>query len=212
MMGWSLRKTLGYYADGSQSVDKYGRRNSFYGPIRRGELPAAIRKLEANPKLRAKFDAHTDAALRGSHKIGGFTDQGLPTDPNGTVTRRRKGLPALPTVNFGGNEFTEWGGTKRSRDYRLKIEKGIAGSGDSPIKSVPTPADAIKNVPESNGAITNSLLQRNNSAILGSSRGGPVAININGNSHDPEALATLVQRRVDEQMNWRTHDTESEYT
>lgn len=42
--------------------------------------------------------------------------------------------------------------------------------------------------------------------------GGPVAININGSSHDPEALATLVQRRIDESMNWRTHDTASEYT
>jgi hypothetical protein len=41
---------------------------------------------------------------------------------------------------------------------------------------------------------------------------GSVAIHINGNSHDPEALANLVQRRVDEQMNWRAHDSESEYT
>lgn len=51
-------------------------------------------------------------------------------------------------------------------------------------------------------------------ASLGLQRGGsgPVAIHINGNSHDPEALATLVQRRIDESMNWRTHDTASEYT
>jgi hypothetical protein len=47
---------------------------------------------------------------------------------------------------------------------------------------------------------------------FGGGSGGSVAIHINGNSHDPEALATLVQRRVDEQMNWRTHDSESEYT
>lgn len=37
---------------------------------------------------------------------------------------------------------------------------------------------------------------------------GPPQININGSSHDPEALATLVQRRIDESMNWRTHDTD----
>ena len=42
--------------------------------------------------------------------------------------------------------------------------------------------------------------------------GGPVSISINGNSHDPEALATLIQRRIDESMNWRTYDTASEYT
>ncbi|MGY2939593.1 TP901 family phage tail tape measure protein [Bradyrhizobium sp. GM6.1] len=41
---------------------------------------------------------------------------------------------------------------------------------------------------------------------------GNVAIHINGSSHDPEALATMVQRRIDESMNWRTHDTSSEYT
>ncbi|UFX46139.1 phage tail tape measure protein [Bradyrhizobium sp. 41S5] len=41
---------------------------------------------------------------------------------------------------------------------------------------------------------------------------GPINIHINGTSHDPEALATLVQRRIDESMNWRTHDTASEYT
>lgn len=41
---------------------------------------------------------------------------------------------------------------------------------------------------------------------------GNVAIHINGSSHDPEALATLVQRRIDESMNWRVHDTASEYT
>jgi hypothetical protein len=39
-----------------------------------------------------------------------------------------------------------------------------------------------------------------------------VAIHINRGSHDPEALATLVQRRIDESMNWRIHDSESEYT
>lgn len=41
---------------------------------------------------------------------------------------------------------------------------------------------------------------------------GPAQININGSSHDPESLATLVQRRIDESMNWRTHDGDSEYT
>jgi hypothetical protein len=47
---------------------------------------------------------------------------------------------------------------------------------------------------------------------LGGGSRGNVAIHINGNSHDPEALATLVQRRIDESMNWRAHDSESEYT
>ncbi|UPJ81131.1 phage tail tape measure protein [Bradyrhizobium sp. 183] len=98
------------------------------------------------------------------------------------------------------------------REHWIDADKNLMVRRGNPIGQVPAPADAIKNVPESNGAITNGLLQRNNSAILGGNRGGPVAININGNSHDPEALATLVQRRVDESMNWRAHDSESEYT
>lgn len=98
------------------------------------------------------------------------------------------------------------------REHWIDADKNLMVRRGNPIGQVPAPADAIKNVPESNGAITNGLLQRNNSAILSGNRGGPVAININGNSHDPEALATLVQRRVDESMNWRAHDSESEYT
>lgn len=201
MTGQSLRQGLGAGQDGLPN-SKF----QFYGPIKRHELPGAIRKLQANPKLFAKYDAYTQAALAGSHKIGGFTDQGLPTDPNGTITRARKGQAPLPTIKFGGNEFTEWLGNKRARDYRLMIEKGIAGSGDSPIKSVPSPADAIQNVP---AAPQTGVPMRGD---FGGNGRGNVAIHINGNSHDPEALAALVQRRVDEQMNWRTHDTESEYT
>jgi hypothetical protein len=77
--------------------------------------------------------------------------------------------------------------------------------GQSLTGQVPTAADTIKNVPP---AVAPGI-------GAGDARmppGGNIAIHIDGNSHDPEALATLVQRRVDESMNWRTHDTESEYT
>jgi hypothetical protein len=91
-------------------------------------------------------------------------------------------------------------------NYRRFIEQGINGSGDSPISAVPSPSEAIKNVPMGPAATPG--------VGAGDIRGGggPVAIHINGSSHDPEALATLVQRRVDESMNWRTHDTASEYS
>jgi hypothetical protein len=76
---------------------------------------------------------------------------------------------------------------------------------------VPSPAEVVANVPESNSAITRSLLEKNGSAFLGGGNRHSV-ININGGSHDPETLATLVQRRVDESMNWRTHDVSTEYS
>ena len=76
--------------------------------------------------------------------------------------------------------------------------------GQGLTSQVPSPADTIKNVPPPPAPMSGGG--------AGSGWGGQATININGNSHDPEALATLVQRRVDESMNWRTHDTESEYT
>jgi TP901 family phage tail tape measure protein len=211
MEGKTLRQMLGYNADGTQSHDKRGRRNSFYGPIRRGELEPAIAKLQRNPKLFGQYDSLTNGALAGSHVIGGYTDQGLPTDPNGS---RRTGIPGLHlrdprTGKQDGNEFTDWvgpGGRNKAIRFRQFLDQGIAGTPDSPITNVPSPTDMIKNVPSPTAARPGAGAGdiRSNS--------GNVAIHINGSSHDPEALATLVQRRIDESMQWRTHDTASEYT
>lgn len=204
MQGKSLRQMLGYSADGRINP------KSFYGPIRRGELGPAIERLRRNPKEFAKYDAFTQKAIAGSHAIGGYTDQGLPTDPNGS---RRTGIPGFKISPKDGNEFTDWVGPGSSYgrgrqgaiNFRHFYENGISGSSDSPIGAVPTPAQTIQNVPSPRSIAPNS------DAGSGGSRGN-VAIHINGSSHDPEALATLVQRRVDESMNWRTHDTASEYT
>jgi hypothetical protein len=198
MQGSSLRKTLGYSADGKINP------RSFYGPIRRGELGPAIEKLRRNPKLFNYYDGLTDRALAGSHVIGGYTDQGLPTDPNGS---KRTGIPGLHlrdprTGKQDGNEFTDWAGAGRQKaiNFRHFLENGINGD----VSKVPSPADAVKNVPPASTPMSGG-------GDGGGSR-GPVAIHINGGQHDPEALATLVQRRVDESMNWRAHDSESEYT
>jgi hypothetical protein len=95
----------------------------FYGPINRGELPGAIAQLHRNPKLAAQMNRALDAALGGSHIIGGYTDQGNPTDPNGRH---------FPQMKLGGNVFTDWGGGgghSRSEAYRHFIEHGIAADG-----------------------------------------------------------------------------------
>ncbi|MCW2358846.1 MULTISPECIES: phage tail tape measure protein [Bradyrhizobium] len=92
----------------------------------------------------------------------------------------------------------------RYEQFQLRNMGAVPGTRYGITSGVPTPAEAVRNVPVAPVA----------PATLGAGqmRGGSATININGNSHDPEALATLVQRRVDEQMNWRTHDTDSEYT
>lgn len=92
------------------------------------------------------------------------------------------------------------------REHWIDADKNLMVRRGNPIGQVPSPSQAIQNVP---AAPQSGVPMRGG---FGGGAGGNVAIHINGNSHDPEALATLVQRRVDESMNWRAHDTESEYT
>lgn len=95
-------------------------------------------------------------------------------------------------------------------DHNLMVRRGRAGLGVTVPQGVTSqvpPATVIQNVPPPVSPAVGA------GAGAGDVRSvGPVAIHINGSSHDPEALATMVQRRIDESMNWRTHDTTSEYT
>ena len=63
-------------------------------------------------------------ALGGSDPIQGFTDQGMPTDPNGHLRR-----PGFPYLHHGGNDFTDYeggpGGRSAARRYREEIEKHV---------------------------------------------------------------------------------------
>lgn len=92
------------------------------------------------------------------------------------------------------------------RERWIDADKNLMVRRGNPIGQVPSPAEAIKSVPAAPQA---GVPMRGD---FGGGGRGSVAIHINGNSHDPEALANLVQRRVDESMNWRAHDSESEYT
>ena len=117
--------------------------SGFYGPINRGQHPAGIARYRQNS---GKFDRAIDSALAGSHVIGGYTDQGLPTDPNGSIRNAQRGL-SFPYKKIGGNEFTDWAGGPGSRRtasaYRAMIEEGLAregtakASGSSPVLTQP---------------------------------------------------------------------------
>lgn len=93
-------------------------------------------------------------------------------------------------------------------DKNLMVRRGNPLTGNVPagVTSQVPPSSLIQNVP--------NVPPPSPGIGGGGMRGGfgPTQIHINGSSHDPEALATLVQRRVDESMQWRTHDGESEYT
>jgi hypothetical protein len=99
-----------------------------------------------------------------------------------------------------------WGGDWKSTKDAMHFEwMGKKPWKDNPnmIGGVPPSGkEAIKSVPDRGPEQTR--------ADLGGGNSGQVAIHINGSNHDPESLATLVQRRVSESMNWRTHDVEHE--
>jgi hypothetical protein len=73
----------------------------FYGPYNRHQYPRALAEIRMSPVLQRRLNDAIDAVLAGSNLIEGYTDQGLPTDPNGW----RK-----PQMTLGGNIFNDWDG------------------------------------------------------------------------------------------------------
>jgi len=104
-----------------------GLHSGFYGPINRGQLPGAIATIQRNAKLNAKYEAAIGKVLGGSNDIKGYTDQGMPTDPNGS---RRSAATARDHISLGGNEFTDWaggpGGRGAAHRFRLQQQQAIA--------------------------------------------------------------------------------------
>lgn len=152
-------------------------------------------------------------AMRGKRKGGGWSQHAygnaidINPDKNAQDGTGRTDMPAN-VRDMAAKYGLSWGGDW-SRKYSDPMHFEWNGTQPWKQKGVTdeVPSSVIQNVPPSVSS----------GAGVGAGAGdvrsmGPVAIHINGNSHDPEALATLVQRRIDESMNWRTHDTASEYT
>lgn len=101
----------------------------FYGPMRPGrtEFNRAMGDISRNPALAAKMERALQSVSGGSNATDGYTDQGMPTDPNGSLRN-----PGHAFKRIGGNEYTDWeggpGGRSAASAYRQRLQQGVAAS------------------------------------------------------------------------------------
>ena len=122
-----LNRTLYVNSRGWNRTLRQMIQGGFYGPYNRGMYPRTIQQLHNSPVLQARMNAAIASVMAGSDDIRGFTDQGLPTDPNGM---------RQPQLKLGGNIFNDWGGGPDGHDgaeaWRAAFEAAAYGAFSEP--------------------------------------------------------------------------------
>jgi hypothetical protein len=114
------------------------------GPVGRKFYSTYGRFMSGSASAVRKYNPLIDKALGGSDTIRGFTDQGMPTDPNGPLHRGGGGPYLGPYVGQHGNIFNDWQRGRYAKwreDFEAHAHAAIAGS------------NAAKNMPNIGAAI-----------------------------------------------------------
>lgn len=175
----------------------------FYGPMRKADFPSIVAKMRNGGGK--KFDAMIDQVLAGSNTVKGYTDQGMPTDPNGS---RRNPLTARDHIAVrerggGINEFTDWeggpGGRRGARHYREQLQAAVERAAQRHGASLRDMARRGRRAPSDA-----ELLKRGMKAVDASSLKGSLGVRIDVNapkntrvstSHEGSLLKEVALRR-----------------
>ncbi len=107
--------------------------SGFYGPYNRGEYPSFIARIRGSQPLVNQLNTAIETAMAGSDTIQGYTDQGMPTDPNGQHQ---------PQIRIGGNVFNDWGGGPGAWAGAAAWREGFEASKEMPV-TVPEPPPVV---------------------------------------------------------------------
>lgn len=173
-----------------------------------------IKDLEASGYKIRDFDSHSYAhrAIRGGSKLSQHA-YGNAIDINATSNALGSTKTDMPpnVSEMAAKWGLKWGGDFKGRKDPMHFE----WTGRQPWKAEDlakkaTPEGLSSKVPMPAGAGAGAGAE--GGGVMGSGQQvmGPPQVNIHiaGGQHNPEQLANMVQRRISEAWNWRTHDVE----
>ena len=167
-----------------------GRKGSFYGPYRRGEVQATLAKGVPESVLKQYDELQTQVAA-GRNRIQGRTDQGMINEIHEEYGKKIK--VAGEYYGFMGNK-----GEKQTAAYRAALGGGPPAAGGSQLAKGPvkTPSETSSLVPA--GSRLKDVIKDMNMQQRMSGAGGPMntrtQTTINGASAGPGSSRASVRR------------------